>query len=341
VALEKSKKKSRTRSAFSVHKFSWVFLACFILVPVALLVFTFFNNNLTLPTVKLSLIAFLVGKILELRRISEEWKNVGKNILYSALLSLIVLLPFKGEQEYILQNHINLLPISFVIIFTIGVLIDQYDRLKVRIGEGVTLLHSLTLLYFFAELFREFSVSSWWLGLVAIPVIYSLVHALTYIEITSEDRLYLSIWSSLTMFVFGFVYVQSVLSMGDIEKSIQQNRLWEGSYVFLEYFLLGASGAYILQNASMLLGYFPDKNFIGSYKKQVKALNQEHIDRFSSEQVDRIEAWFVLLLVGGVLISNYFLKFFESQFMIFLCLIIGPFLVGLFSRTIRPKLKVG
>ncbi len=330
-------KKTQTSSPFSFSGFAVVFISFLFLFPVLAFFWSLIDSNATIHTLTLAYLAFFIGKTLELRKIAGSWKTVAFTMIGSLLASLYNFAPYKKEVGYSLQRHLDNWPIVFALIFVVIVVAFFSKKLTVRIGEGITLLHSLTLMYFLADRFQSGTGSGWWVALCVLPLCYSLIHALTYTEITKEDRLYLSIWSSLTMAVFAFVYVQNVLQMDNVEKLISENRFGDGAYVFFEYFLLGASGAYIAQNALMLLGYLPGRNrfFNAAYFKDVRELNKNHIERYSSEQVDKREAFFVLFLAGGLLTANYYLKFFEPSFVICVCLIVVPIFVGLLGRLIK------
>lgn len=138
------------------------------------------------------------------------------------------------------------------------------------------------------------------------------------------------------MAVFAFVYAHNVLQMDTVEQLVSDNRLWDGAYVFIEYFLLGASGAYIAQNVLMLFRYspWPSTYFSTTYFNEVRELNESHVDRYSSDQADRREALLVLVLVGGILTSNFYLKVVAPSLAIWLCLIIAPICVGLFGKLL-------
>ena len=308
-----------------------MFLSLFFLV----LIWCIVDSNTTIQTLTLSYIAFFLGQSLEFKRICGSWKTVILTAFGSFLFSLIVFIPGKREGVYSLQNHLNHWPIAFSVVFLFFTAAGHSRKLIAKIGEGVTLLHSLTLLYFLVELFESWRISSWWAGICIVPVCYSVIHALTYMKITKNDKLYLSLWSSMTMIVFAFVYVKSVLQMKNVEHLISEGRVWDGAYVFFEHFLLGASGAYILQNVFMLVGYFPSKHNASNYSNSVRELNNFHIDRYSSDQVERRESLFILVLVGGMLAANYHFKIVQPNFAIWMCLIVVPIFVALFGKLFR------
>jgi hypothetical protein len=334
IESEAGSNKVSSLSPFSLDGFTIVFISFFCLFPFVFFICSLIDSNVTIHTLTLSYFAFFLGKTLEFRKICGSWRTVILTMLGSFFFSLFNFLPYKKEGVYSLQNHLDNWPIVFSMVFLIVIVGFNSKKLTLKIGEGITLLHSLALLYYFFERFQSGLGSGWWVAACILPLCFSLTHALTYIEITKSDRLYLSIWSSITMIIFAFLYLLNVIQMENVEKLISENHVWKGACVFFEYFLLGASGAYIAQNAFMLFGYLPRRNhfFNLAYFNAVRELNKSHIDRYSSDQVDRKEASFVLILVGGFLASNSYFRIMPPTLAIWACFIIAPIIVGLFGK---------
>jgi len=275
--------------------------------------------------------AFVMGTFFEVRRMSSNWKHVGLKLLAAVVLSAMFVI--------VEPKYVGKWPLVFAGVLLFVSVAIHYDRMMAKIGEGVTLLHSLTLLYLCAEFLKKVGLSLWGLVIIFLPVAYSVLHALTHIRITKRDRLYLSLWSSLTMAVFALLYIYSIWHMDKIENLFVAERFFDGITVFLEHFLLGISGAYILQNFFMLLAYLPGRRefFNEAYFRSVREMNKEHIERYSSDQVDRREAWFVLILVGSLLALNYHFAILGVQFSIWICLVIVPFAMGYLGRLVSGR----
>jgi hypothetical protein len=327
---------SKGLSPFTAGDFGMAFLALVLLLPALILTWQMLDANREVKTLNLAYAAFLLGTVFEFRRVVGNWRDVALVLAVSYGGSLLNFLPYKKERTYDLQDHIDHWPIAFAAFFTFCVTVGYSKKLTVRLGEGVTMLHTLTLLYFCAELSRTAPSTVQWIlaGALALPSLFSLFHALTYAEITQKDRLYLSLWNSFVMAVFAVLYVVKVLQMAGVEELLSENQLLAAIEVFVEHFLLGASGAYILQNLVMLGAYLPDKNrmFNKAYFADVREINQSHIERYSADQIDKREALFVLGLAGALFVGNYHFQIAPRGLVVWFSLTVIPLLVGLLSR---------
>ena len=81
------------------------------------------------------------------------------------------------------------------------------------------------------------------------------------------------------MFAFAVDNIYRVFDNPDIESTY----LSDGLYIGLQFFLLGVSAVYIMQNYMLLAAFLPSKN--GNYRRDLKENKKDHIDRFSDEQV--------------------------------------------------------
>lgn len=293
----------------------------------------------------LTYVAFFLGTVLELRRIAGDWSSVALTMGLTFIASLLFsIIPHRKKGDYAsildrIQSDLRVLPLVFAFMFLAGILAQFHKKLTARLGEGTTLLHSLTLCYFLLEQGWPLAFLGGTLGFTA--MCYSVTHALSKIEITPDHRLGLSLWSSLTMTVFGVVYVREILQMGTVDQLMHENQLWDAVFVFFKYLLLGSAGPYIAQNFVMLLGYLPEKprQFLSEgHLQRIKTLNQSHIDRYSVDQIDHREAIAVLVLAGGGLLANLSFKFVAPTLAIWLCFaVVPPLAVRLTSahRTAR------
>ena len=68
--------------------------------------------------------------------------------------------------------------------------------------------------------------------------------------------------------MFAFAIDNIIRVFGNPE--IQNLYLSDGLYISLQYFLLGVSSVYVMQNYMLLIAFFPSKN--GNYRKDLKSL---------------------------------------------------------------------
>ncbi len=209
------------------------------------------------------------------------------------------------------------------------------DKLIPVLGEGVTLLHSIALSYWLLDLYISGKTGPMWLLLCVVPVLFSTAHAFTDITLSKNNRLWLSIWSSIVMAIFGVNYVKAVVQMESIESLLLADITGRGSYVFLECFLLGASGAYIAHNLLMLLGFLPGRSrfFNAEYFREIRELATKHVDRYCDKQVERTQAFLVTVVCGVFLGSNVAFHFVSRDFAVWTRLVVIPLVMACIIRA--------
>ncbi len=229
-----------------------------------------------------SLLALFSGLLFESIRVSGSWKTVAGIFAGTYLFSLIAFLPGKREQVYNFENHIEMWPYFFLFIFAIFFGIAYKDRVTAKLTEGVTLLLSLSLVYWTVD-YGFTNYHNWFaytlLTISFFMTVFSIINALTNLHLSRTTRLTLSVWSTVIMFAFAVDNVFRVFDNPDIESTY----LSYGLYIGLQFFLLGVSAVYIMQNYMLLAAFLPSKN--GNYRRDLKENKKDHIDRFSDEQV--------------------------------------------------------
>lgn len=273
-----------------------------------------------------SLIALFAGLIFESIRVSRNWKTVAGIFAGTYLFSLLSFLPGKRERIYNFENHIELWPYFFIFIFAIFFGIAYKDKVTVKLTEGITLLLSISLIYWavdygFTNYHNWFSISLMTIGLLL--SIFSIINALTHIHLSKTNRLTLSIWSTIILFVFAIDNIIRVFSNPDIENSY----LSESIYISLQYFLLGVSAVYIIQNFMLLAAFLPSKN--SNYKKDLKENKKDHIDRYSDKQVNITQSLLCILFTATVYWINHKFHILPRHTMIWLVILIFPFILYL------------
>lgn len=130
--------------------------------------------------------------------------------------------------------------------------------------------------------------------------VYSILNAFTNIPLTRKNRLILSIWSTIIMFAFAVDNIIRVFSNEDIEITKYSS---QGFYIGLQYFLLGISAVYLMQNFILLLEYVPSRD--GNYRRYLMENNENHINRYSDKQVITWQSLFCILYTGIIYGFNY------------------------------------
>ncbi len=280
------------------------------------------------------LIALFAGLLFESFRVAGSWKKVAAIFAGSYLVSLVSFLPGKREKVYNFENHIEVWPYFFIFIFAISFALVYEDRVTAKLTEGITLLLSISLIYWtidygFINYHNWFSISLVIIGFLLST--FSIVNALSQIHLSKINRFILSVWSTVIMFAFAIDNIIRVFSNPDIESSY----LSDGLYIGIQYFLLGVSAVYIMQNYMLLAAFLPSRN--GNYEKKVKENKEAHIDRYSDEQVRVGQSLFCILFSGAVYWLNFQYHVLPRHTMIWLVFLAFPYVLSLTSLVIRPR----
>lgn len=251
----------------------------------------------------ISLLALFAGLLFESFRVTDNKRSVFGIFTGAYLFSLIAFLPGKHEHNYSFENHVQMWPYFFLVIFAICFGIFNKERVTTKLNEGITLVLSLSLIYWaidygFTDDLNWFSIPLMIIGLLF--SIFSIIHALTYFRLTRTVRLTLSIWSSIIFFAFALDSMFKVFNNPDIENS---KYLSEGMFIALQYFLLGVAAVYIMRNFMLLISFMPSKN--GNYKKDLYENKQDHVERYSDKQVNIMYSLFAILLIGFIYWLNH------------------------------------
>lgn len=285
----------------------------------------------------LSFIPLLLGIIYENKRLSTDWKIIALKILGSLILSFFAFLPGKHERNYNFESHIEAWPFTFLAFFILISVIFHDKKVVPKLTEGITLIQSISIIYWifdynFFENLNLFSIS-----LISISLLisfYSLIHAFTYIPLSRNHRLFLSIWSSMIMIIFATEHIFSVFNSQNIEDTDAVN----GSILTLEYFILGISSMYILQNFLMIAEYLPSRNrfYDKTHMKDIKAMNKTHIERYSEKQVMKFDSFLCLLYCSSFYFINYKYQIIHRQTAIWIIILTLPYFIYL-KEKIYPE----
>ena len=260
-------------------------------------------------------------------------------VIGALFFSTLAFIPNKNEHHYDFENHIEMWPYWFIFIFVIISMIYHDKKVIPQLTEGITLLQSISIIYWIIDIgFLNFKNAFVYL-LISIGVVFciiSFIHAFSYIKLTRNSRLFLSIWSSIVMIIFAVDHIYRVYNFD----YFIDNKLINEGLNFLQYFLLGVSLIYIFQNAFMLLTYLPDKhNFYGkSHMKEIKNMNKTHIKRYSMNQIKISDSFLALVLTTIVYYLNYVYQLIPRHTLIWSIFWIFPFVIWM-KKLIIEKLN--
>lgn len=281
-------------------------IAGLILIPLIIYIFyrIWTSQSRLIP---ISIIAIIIGAIIENKRLIEKWSTVLNIALFSFIFSFLCFMPGKHETNYVIDNHIQIWPYVFLFFFVIISIGFNKDKIIPRLSEGVTLIMSIAIIYWILD-HGYFNTTSAFLKttmIIGFSIVgFSIINAFLNIKLTKPLRLFLSIWSSIIMALLAIDNIYTVYQAEQIEES---EFLLDKAIIGLEYFLLGICSVYIVQNILMILGFLPDKHrfFNKEYFKDLDELKKDHINRYSDNQSKILLSLICLLLSGIFFFFNY------------------------------------
>lgn len=280
-------------------------------------------------------IPLILGIIFENRRLSGDWSSICLKIAGAVVLSLFMLLPSGRETSYNFEENIIAFTYCFIFLFILFSIGFHEEKVTAQLSEGIMLLKSVAIIYWIIDIgfFNYQNGFTYFLISIGLPFsILAFFHAFTYTKLTQNTRFWLSIWSCLIMITFAMEYAFFVFTVDHYtDYQILNNGL-----LVLQYFLLGISAMYMVQNAIMLLTYLPSRSsFYGkAHRKEIRAMNKKHIARFSKEQVKITEALLILLFTIGIYYCNYAFKIMPRGTAIWLVFFLTPYLIQLKNKIV-------
>ena len=305
-----------------------------ILIAVGLLVCFFIFKFVTSEQKLFSLnfIPLLLGVISETKRFGADWKIVLFKIVCSIVGSLLFLLLW-GDIS--INKVLEGWEFSFIIAYILISVSMFKKQVTTKLTEGVTLLQSLCILYWIKDygLFEQGDAFSFFVILVSILfLIYSIYHSFVKNSLTDENRLKLSIGSSIIMIVFAFDNISRVSDIPELETLSPKL----AASAFIQYFLLGISAMYMMQNFFMLYTYLPDKqHFYGKeHMKKINERNEEHLERYSKEEVTKFDSFLCIAFCLTLFWINSKNLFLPRNTVIWLVILTFPYFINLKNKII-------
>ena len=317
------------------------------LLGTLLLTYTIYHTYIKVTTgshlIPLNIIALMAGVIFESKRITNKWFiaiiiGILSFVFASAFLNLIADLNFDSRYD-MLNKSIRIWPQIFLVLYFIFSLVFYKYRIIPKLTEGITLLQSLAVVYWVIDygfitsdnlLIRTFLA----IGLVF--SLYSIFHAFTNTYLSNTHKLILSIWSSIIMLLFS---LDNLYVMNEIEPIENITNVLQILYIGMQYFLLGISSIYMIQNFIMLAGFLPLpwRFFNSKYFTAVRALKDDHIYRYSDLQVPAVYSLLCIIFIGAVFYLNYYYQVVPRQFIIWMAFVTFPIIVNLYNYIIKKR----
>ncbi len=299
----------------------------------------FKSFHLEKSPLSLAMIPLLLGLGVEHLRLGTKFKNLFYIVTASLLLSFMAFMPNTEAVSDPFYNNALFWPFLFLFFFLIISMIFHDQKLVPKITEGITLIQSVAIIYWIGE-FIQFPLEK---NLLYIPillallfVLYSFIHAFSYIKLSRTSRLVLSIWSSLIMVILAADNVYQIFHQ-DLDLSADISVIL---YVCLSYFLLGVSLMYMLRNAYLLMDFLPQRGANRKQrKKDRKELKDLHVKRFSREQVNVVHSLIVLVLIASWFLLNHHYQLLPRNLAIWIAFLLFPFLNMVYALTIGKLIR--
>lgn len=273
-----------------------------------------------------SLLAMFGGLLFESFRVSHDRRTILSLFAGSYLFSLISFIPGKTERHYDFENHIFTWPYALLFFYALAFTAFHMNKVTAKLTEGITLLLSLSFIYWMID-YGYTNYTNWFaLSLEIILLLlsaFSVLNALTNFPLSKKVRLALSIWSTVILFVFAIDNIVRVFQNPEIENSYMA----DGLYIFLQYFLLGVSAVYIMQNFLFLVAFLPERD--RSYKDVLDQGATVHIERYSDQQVLLGQSLFCIFYTGVIYWLNYKYQFLPRYTMIWLVIVTFPLILNI------------
>lgn len=286
--------------------------------------------NVTL--ISIELLTLLAGLILESYRISKNWETLLLKIFTSFLLSFLAFAPGKHEYIYNFANHILIWPYYLIFFFALFTVIFNREKVTAKLTEGITLLLSISAVYWTIDYgFVEFD-NFWEITLLTLLfpfTIVTLLHAFTNIKLDKGSRLFLSIWSTIILVIIACDNIKLVFGN---ERITKYTYFTDGFSIGIQYFLLGISTVYIMQNFILLYGFLPEKGT--KYKYVLRENIKRHVERYSEKQVLAKDSVICIIYSVFFYVLNYYTNLLPRNTMIWLVVFTFPIFLEILKRTI-------
>lgn len=329
--------RKKRNQQFSTAKLFLIVGGTLALVFFCYIIYRTYQSDRTL--ISIMIVPLILGIIVENKRLSSDWNAIALKILGALLFSFFVFLPGKREKNYEFENHIEMWPYWFVFMFVLFSMIFHEKKIIPKMSEGTTLLQSISIVYWIIDfgILNYRNVFTYILMIIGIAFcLASFIHAFSYIKLTRKARLFLSIWSSIIMIIFAVDHIYRVFNFNHF---VDYKMINDGLNI-LQYFLLGVSLIYIFKNVDMLLVYLPEryKWYNKEQMRDIRKMNETHIDRYSSDQIKIVDAIIALLFTSSIYYWNYRYQIMPRHTLIWLLFLTFPVLIWC-KELITKKIK--
>lgn len=288
----------------------------------------------------ISILALIAGLLIESFRVSYSWKTVIYVFIGTYIGTYFMcLISFMGSEGEVIYDSqfFDFWLYSFLFFFSSISAIINKEKITAKLNEGVTLLLSISVIYWIFD--YGFIINQNWLTItltviVLISSLFSILNAFTNIQLSKTIKIVLGIWSRIIIFAFAIDNISRVFSNQYIETS---EYLSQGLYIGLQYFFLGISTIYIMQNFMLLFAFAPSRLDELLPSKYESYNMKDLIDSFSETQVYIGHSLFCILYSVIIYIINYYYQVLPRNTIIWLVLFTFPLILQLTELINKRK----
>ena len=250
-------------------------------------------------------LSLLLGLFIEDKSLGNTWTHVIIKMMLTCVVTIPIMLDSSVTSE---TSDFPAVPFTLCVIgmYALVSVVWKEDKVNINLSEGITLVQCVAFIYFlvdFSLYFGDMSLLSFML-IIAYPfTLFAVYHAFSKKKHSRKSKLILSIGSSIMMLIFATEHIFAVVNM----ELFPFSTTLEIVATTLQYFFLGISAIYIVQNVTMLLDYFPGNghHYQKEHREEIKKLNEKHINRYSDIQISPISALLTITCTAGIYYLNY------------------------------------
>jgi len=276
--------------------------------------------------------ALYCGLLFQSYSITKNWKVLLLPFVCSCFVVITSLLPVITQNENFFEEFIELFSFPIIFMFALFLYSFYQEKITIKLSEGITLIQSLSLIYFVADFYLQNSENIFTKIALFITIIlssFSIFHALTYFKLSNTVRLTLSIWSTVIALIFSLINIYYVLHNNDIQNSSNFSLISQSLNIALQYFLLGISVVFFAQNFGLLVQFMPKKNPTElDILENLLESKIIHIERFSDNQENISNSIFCIMYVIIMFGLNLKLNYLPSLTMIWLVIYTVPLILN-------------
>lgn len=277
----------------------------------------------------------VAGVLFAGRRMAANWLDFLITSSMSFLLSFVAFLPNKRPSHYNVEPRVEAWPYTFMGIFILSLILTRPEKTQSRLSWQYILLQSTAVIYWVLDQ-GFFSTESLFLKLLMLIgltfAFYSFFLTFTVSTLSKSTRLTLSTTSCVILILLAIDNIVKVYSNGDIANAAN---LAEASSTGIQYFLLGVSSIYIIENFMMLFGFLPGKGRLlnAPYFLEMKDLKNDHINRSPTSTVPVAHSAICIFVTGLAFFLNHHYHILPTDTAIWALFVTFPTLINLYRKA--------